>query len=136
MARLTLLGLLPRIALLPAFLMVMFISGCSSPQTTSPTSRATRPVRAAKWYEGGTLHRRSVAEWNAAGYKNRFATSADFVATLRKGKFSAMSEMRAKAIEMEVCISEAAKAEREAKEIRTMKVSELAAACAVLMGYR
>jgi hypothetical protein len=47
-----------------------------------------------------------------------------------------MSEMRAKAVEMEVCISEAAKAEQEAKEIGTMRVSELAAACAVLMGYR
>lgn len=32
-----------------------------------------------KWYEGGTLHKKTVAEWSKATQRDKVATSADFV---------------------------------------------------------
>ena len=84
------------------------------------------------WYDGGTLHGATVADWRAANYRNRLATSADFAATAlnRKGvKLSSMSELRPKAQALEICVSEAAKPPIPG----TMRIAELAAQCAILM---
>jgi hypothetical protein len=32
-----------------------------------------------KWYEGGTLHKKTVAEWSKAPERDKLATAADFV---------------------------------------------------------
>ncbi|AQW73427.1 hypothetical protein E4T96_14325 [Shigella flexneri] len=37
---------------------------------------------ASEWYEGGTLHKANALEWQKASYKNKLATSADFIAVL------------------------------------------------------
>ncbi len=42
------------------------------------------PVYSDEWYEGGTLHKASVQEWQQATYKNRFATSADQFVSITK----------------------------------------------------
>ncbi|MEA2014623.1 MAG: hypothetical protein U9N38_04890 [Thermodesulfobacteriota bacterium] len=34
-----------------------------------------------KWYENGTLHSDSVAEWNRATYANKLATASDWAIT-------------------------------------------------------
>ena len=44
---------------------------------TAATMSTTSAARAETWYTNGNLHTASVAEWNAARYRNRFATAAD-----------------------------------------------------------
>lgn len=37
-----------------------------------------------KWYEGGTLHKSTMKEWNQASYSNKLATAADIVLAMLK----------------------------------------------------
>jgi hypothetical protein len=41
-----------------------------------------QPAGANEWYEGGTLQKATVAEWNKATAENQLATSGDFIASL------------------------------------------------------
>jgi hypothetical protein len=71
-----------------------------------------------------------MGEWKTAAYENKLATSADIVAKLKK--LSSMDEMKVAAVDMEQCISKVA----EGPEAEQQRVSEVAAACAILMGYQ
>lgn len=79
-----------------------------------------------EWYEGGTLHDATVGEWNRATYENKLATCGDFVA-VRTNEIS-----RDKAEELVTCIDESVKG---LDQNSSVKVSEMAAACILLMGY-
>lgn len=37
-----------------------------------------------KWYEGGTLHSKTVAQWSKADNRDKLATAADFVTKMWK----------------------------------------------------
>jgi hypothetical protein len=108
--------------------------GCSGPQPASSTSGSTASAPASiekkGWYEGGNLHRALIGEWKAATYENRLVTSSDMVANLNK--FSSVEEMKTAATELEQCVSKAA----EGAQTEQQRVSEVAAACALLLGYR
>lgn len=83
----------------------------------------------AEWYQGGTLHRGVGGQWKSATAQNRLATSADFVSKVAKPE--SMEELREKATELSLCISEAvAEPSGDAQE-----VSAVAAACVILLGY-
>jgi hypothetical protein len=41
---------------------------------------------AREWYQGGTLHNKTVREWRAANDADKLATCADFVARIWDGK--------------------------------------------------
>jgi hypothetical protein len=83
-----------------------------------------------QWYEGGDLHRASIGQWKVAAFRNKLATSADMVASLKK--FSSMEEMKSAAVDLEQCISKVA----EGAEAERQGVSDVAAACALLLGYQ
>jgi hypothetical protein len=102
------------------------------PPPASSTSGVATSVSIEKkeWYAGGNLSRASIGEWKAATYENKLATSADMVATLKK--FSSMDEMKAAAVELEQCVSKVA----EGPQAEQQRVNEVAAACAILLGYR
>ena len=62
------------------------------PATTNTVARATNtpnptitpiptPVPTLQWFEGGTLHDATVAEWRVAERRNQVATAADWAAT-------------------------------------------------------
>ena len=85
-----------------------------------------------QWFDGGTLHRSTVAEWRVATEANRLATSADFAVALmnRTGaRPRTMDGYRPKAEAVKTCITEAAREPTPA----TMEVSELASACGILL---
>ena len=42
------------------------------------------PVYSGEWYEGGTLHKATVQEWQQATYENRLATSGDWFVSITK----------------------------------------------------
>lgn len=88
------------------------------------------PGSAREWYEGGTLHKARAAQWHRATERNRLARSADFVAAAKAA--SNMRELRERAEAVEACVSEATVDESS----REMLVSEVAAACLILLGYK
>jgi len=96
-----------------------------------------QPTFALEWYEGGTLHKKSGADWNVAQNRNRMATSVDFIATalpeFTKKYMLGPDEyiLKAKATQLNICITEATK-EHVADNI---SVAKLAAICMVLMGF-
>ena len=51
--------------------------------------KTTSPSNNQKWYEGGTLHKSTVSEWKNASYRNKLATSADWVTHMyQSGSFT------------------------------------------------
>jgi hypothetical protein len=90
---------------------------------------ASQAALGSEWYRGGTLHKATGGQWQAAPYSNRLATSADFVAAATQPR--SMSELRTKATSMERCVTEASRG----PESRELQVSGLAAACVVLLGW-
>ena len=124
-------GFIPGMLLL--FVVVSFFtdSGGDRPTKSGPSTSQTQSS-IVQWYEGGTLHSTSVADWRAANYRNRLATSADFAMTAlnRKGvTLSSMSELRPKAQALEICVSEAAKPPTAG----TLRIVELATQCVILI---
>jgi hypothetical protein len=63
---------------------------------------ATAAAPAEEWYQGGTLHKSTGREWHAATYRNRLATSADFVARAKAA--STRRELLVRAVGLERCI--------------------------------
>lgn len=87
-----------------------------------------------KWHEGGTLMTSNLGEWRTAPYENRLATSADMVTSMLQhdGKpWKSLEELRAKAIQLEACISETA----SAHELASLSTTEISASCHLLMGW-
>jgi hypothetical protein len=51
--------------------------------TTNPTPKPTplpTPAPTKLWYQGGTLHDKTIYDWKQATYSNKLATCADFIA--------------------------------------------------------
>lgn len=38
---------------------------------------------AIEWFQGGTLHRATYAQWNSASYENKLATASDWLASTK-----------------------------------------------------
>jgi hypothetical protein len=114
------------------FVLATLVAACGPEAERSSTARPSRPSPSTsrEWYSGGTLHAKSVAEWRSASRRDRLATSADFV--MKLGDYRSLpSDLRRRSEELETCISKAV----EGGEVDTRPVSEIGAACAVLLGY-
>jgi hypothetical protein len=85
-----------------------------------------------EWYSGGNLHKLTVGEWKRGTPDNRLATASDFAATILKGQFSSMVELKYHASELETCITRSV----SEVEINHEKINSIAAACAILMGWK
>jgi len=102
------------------------------------TPTPTHNSQSIKWYTGGTLHNKTVGDWNSASYKNRLATSADFVtATTPKFKQSKLFEdnsrlLKLRSVALEKCTSEST----VGLNVNFLKVSEIAATCITLLGFK
>ena len=92
---------------------------------------STSPALTAEWYEGGTLHKSTLSEWRNASPQNRLATSADFTAAILKDT-STFQEVVRQTPAMLNCINEVAKS----PDVDRQYVSEIAALCAVLLGWK
>lgn len=105
------------------------------PSRTVRTSTATPvavPAPAPAWYEGGTLHDKTMADWRRASYRNRLATCADFVAALAESsgrRFDSIDQIKPYAVRLERCLSEAARGGHADGQT----ITSMAAACSLLM---
>jgi predicted Zn finger-like uncharacterized protein len=98
--------------------------------------RNSTAMSRSKWYEGGTLHRATVSQWKRSAYSNKLATAADWAANLPRIKAEVtrsgnIETLRPFASNLVVCVDEAAAGEGYG----SMSVAELAAGCAILMGW-
>lgn len=112
-------------------MIIPFASG--SCNYSSPT-RSFSPPSQKPWYAGGTLHSSNVEKWLNAEPWDRLATSADFTTAIlkRSGKpVDSMDQLLIPAKQIEICISEASLGD----PAQGLKVAELAAACAIILGY-
>jgi hypothetical protein len=129
-------------------LLFFFVHACSddssTPKTasTAPSSQGT--PKAQEWYEGGTLAQATTKEWRQADFHNRLATAADmeFVLKYRKdgddyfdkktgAKLASIDSMEGPAMDLERCISEAAR--ESAAKGEDQEVALVAALCGVLI---
>jgi hypothetical protein len=95
-----------------------------------PTST---PGTVRNWYDGGTLHNKTMKEWRAATDEDRLATAADFVIATAKSRsisFASMDQAKDHAVALAREISAAG----ESGYADNQAVSQVAAACLVLMG--
>jgi hypothetical protein len=89
------------------------------------------------WYEGGALHKSTVAQWKKSSQANKLATAADWVIavpkirTLAEGS-SNMDVIKPYAQELVLCVDKATDDHTNADQSNT---AELAAVCMALMGY-
>jgi hypothetical protein len=55
----------------------------TSPRDSSQTkSTSSSSSRSQEWFSGGTLHSSTIGEWDAASYRNKLATAADWCTTI------------------------------------------------------
>ena len=95
------------------------------------------PGNTKEFYDGGTLHSATVAEWHNATPENRLATASDFtVAIIGEKKIKKLGSMKAVktlATDMVTCIDTGTK---DIPEVQQQKVADMAAVCAVLMEWK
>ena len=109
---------------------VMRVLTPHSPNNNEMWGGAERVV-VAEWYSGGNLHGANLAIWSNSTNQNRLATSADFAANLLKGQFSSMNGLKVYALNMKNCIDEVT----VEPQLGSQRVSEVAAGCAILLGW-
>ena len=113
------------------------ISGVSIPADVQPNvqNEAKNPEPKKKenknWYEGGTLHKATVAEWKSATEENKLATSADFMASIDSSV--SMDKLKDRAMDLKDCID---RASENVESINNQPVVELAGICAIAGDYK
>ena len=123
----SLIGILAGVLLLfigcAAMVSVFYVLGDTqddtAPESQSPTLNPTPELTAGptrrptpKWYQGGSLHQKTAAEWVKASERNRLATSADFATTALKGstvldRMNSADDLRPYAVDIKKCIDAA-----------------------------
>lgn len=86
-----------------------------------------------EWFQGGTLHGSTVGEWNAASYRNRLATAADWTTgIIGQAEFEriGLSGVRQKAEELVKCVDGSIS---DLSGAESLSATEIAAMCATLM---
>ena len=63
-----------------AIAIIALMSACSDPTSAEQGQSST----VQKWYQGGTLHQKTAAEWVKANNRERLATSGDFATAALK----------------------------------------------------
>ena len=86
-----------------------------------------------EWYEGGTLHRKTVRDWRMASAKNKLATAADWCAAILKTEEEkrqlGMDGLRLRASQLIICVDTTV----QDGSVDSVQVSEIAAGCIVLL---
>ena len=95
-----------------------------------------------KWYEGGTLHKKTGADWLKASQENRLATAGDFLAVLTKPKSIAeLNALEPKAANVVECVSTALERPKRMTQtkwqaVQDRPITEIVLPCIQLLGYR
>ena len=126
-------------------LLVLGILAVGSTDTDTTTNSTSNTK---KWYEGGTLHKKSALEWQTAPSRDKLATCADFVTTMWQNddlkpsiskRLSTVDDVRPYAQELVDYLDAALKADPDPEQNRKLfanqTVSSIAVAGMVTMGW-
>lgn len=112
------------------FSVLILLAACG--KSDQPQATTSPPPPNMQWYQGGTLHNATIAEWKIATQENRLATSADMIAATLKSEgkqISTINELFTLASALERCVGEAG----DSEQANSQKVAGLAAGCSILM---
>ena len=90
---------------------------------------------ALEWYEGGTLHGKTIMDWNTATEQNRLATSGDIILSIRgnlKFDLNSIEKIKIKAYGLSKCITSATSGNQD---LENQQVSEMAILCVYQMNW-
>lgn len=88
----------------------------------------------ADWYAGGNLHRANAGQWQSATPANRLATASDWTARIlgeQNVREIGLTGLKGYSQNMSDCVTQATSGGPP-----NLSVSEVAAACAILMSWR
>ena len=109
--------------------------GGPSPRSTNTTSTSNSTSKSysnsSNWYEGGTLHKATVARWKVSTEQNKLATCGDFMAAYDKS-VSSMAVLKMRAEELKTCIDIATSG---SDYTNNLDVTTMAALCIQEMGF-
>ena len=105
--------------------------GGPSPKTRDTKATSASYSNSLNWYEGGTLHNATIAQWKVSTDQNKLATCVDFIASFDKS-ISSMAMLRLRAEEVKICIDIATSGSDYSNSI---DVATMAALCVTEMGY-
>lgn len=93
--------------------------------------------QSSRWWEGGNLHDKTIAEWLAANDQNRMATTLDILFALREDlgaqvDLSNAEALMAAVLQLMFCITGAT---QDYPETYTLKVADVALVSAQALGY-
>jgi len=116
---------------------ILIISGTDSSNGGSTSSSSSSSSNKNAWYSGGNLHSATVRQWRIATEANKLATSGDMAMVNQTIKARVMNSGNIDnglpyARQMMSCIEEASGPGVPEKQ----KVSELAAACLLLLNWQ
>jgi hypothetical protein len=115
---------------------MLFSDGESQSSNVAPKSTSTSRPQVTKastsqeWYEGGTLHKATIARWKTSTERNKLATCGDFMAAYDKSV--SMSELLAGAVALKSCIDVATDG---LDYTNSLEVSTMAALCIQELDY-
>ncbi len=94
-------------------------------------------VKESAWYEGGTLHQATVAEWKKATSQNKLSTCGDFIANwwlrdLLKIEIKTVDDIKPYAQELVNFID---KSTEKIDEVNHYTISEMASMGAIMLGW-
>ena len=116
-------------------ILVCSIIFTSSYAWENTNSENINKINSKEWYEGGTLHAATIAEWQDASYENKLATCGDWMAKLcgpksnNINKIQSLNELKEKSNEIVICVDGAT---RGIDNLDNQKISEIALSCMML----
>ncbi|PIQ29099.1 hypothetical protein COW36_18100 [bacterium (Candidatus Blackallbacteria) CG17_big_fil_post_rev_8_21_14_2_50_48_46] len=90
-----------------------------------------------RWWEGGTLHDKTIHDWLNASEQNRLATTVDIVFALKEDlgapiEFSSGEDLMAYVMQLMACITGAT---QEYPDTHMLKIADVALASAQSLGF-
>ena len=101
-----------------------------APKSTSTSTSKVTSSASQEWYEGGTLHKATIARWKTSTERNKLATCGDFMAVYDKSV--SMTELLARAVALKSCIDVATDG---LDYTNSLEVSTMAALCIQELDY-
>lgn len=105
-------------------------SNIAPKSTSTSASKVTTSSTSQEWYEGGTLHKATIARWKTSTERNKLATCGDFMAAYDKSV--SMNELLARAVALKSCIDVATDG---LDYTNNLEVSTMAALCIQELDY-
>lgn len=100
--------------------------------TDTPLPASTPVPTATPWYSGGTLHKASWAEWQAATHENKMATAADWITNGYEPDWQTVDELHGLSSELVQCVDEMAETASAAWGPNS-SIVDIAVTCVLLM---